>query len=1118
MAKQTAAEAAQSTPLAQRLTMQGWRRLAVRLGAFFLILGGLIYFGGPPLLKHLAVNQLAAALHRPVSVERISINPYAMSLRIEGLSVKTADGGEQAGFDELFVNLSAASVFKRAAVLDELQLRGWRLAVTHLGQGQYDISDLLEAWMQPSTDPDAPPPRFSLNNIQLSDGAIVFDDRAVGKVHRISGITLALPFISSLPYQAEIVVEPAFAAEIDGAALQLRGSSKPFATSHESELSLELADFDLTVFQNYLPAGFPLRVSSGRLGTALKAVFKESPEHAFSLAVVGGLQVDDLAIAAADGQPLLAWKQLAVTVDRIDPLNSEFALEKIALNGLRLDLAVSPQGQLNLQALANQLQGKPSAEPARATPAAPARPVRWSLGRFELGDASLRWRDASQSPMLQGEVRQLQARVGPVDSRLGEPLRLDELSLQLDFGERLRAEQIMVRGVSVDLPARRVEVAEVRNGRTRLQLSRNADGEIVWLAAPRLANPGAPSAPSATDSKPWQARLGRLDIDDLAVRFEDRALQVAAIQEIDGLTLHAENLGTGPSDKGRLNLGARINRKGKLNVAGSVQLAPLDLALTLESVALPLMPLQPYFGEYLNVAVNRGVISNRGDFTLRQARDQWLAGYRGSLTLGDFLAVDKLNSADFLKWKSLYFGGIDFRLAPLAINIGEIALADFYSRVILDPQGRLNLANLVRKPTAAAPATPPEGKTAPVAASSPPVPVRIGTVSLQNGTVNFSDFFVQPNYTVNLSKLGGRVSGLSSAEGSVADLDLRGSYANAAPVQIVGKLNPLAAKAFLDLKADVTGVDLVGFSPYAGKYAGYAIDKGKLSLNVAYKLENQHLSAENRLFIDQLTFGDKVDSPTATTLPVNLAIALLKNNRGEIDLNLPISGSLDDPEFSVGGLIVKVVVNLFVKAVSSPFALLGSMFGGGEELSALDFAPGRASLDVTALGKLQALAKALNERQALKLEITGKADPETDTEGLKRVALLRAMQAAKARETLKRSGEGVSLDSVEIAPSETLRYLTLAYDAAKFPKPRNVVGLAKTLPQAEMEKLMLANAPVSDEDVRRLASQRAEAAQAWLVETGKVPLERIFLLPSKITGGAKGETPATVGRVDFSLR
>lgn len=331
---------------------------------------------------------------------------------------------------------------------------------------------------------------------------------------------------------------------------------------------------------------------------------------------------------------------------------------------------------------------------------------------------------------------------------------------------------------------------------------------------------------------------------------------------------------------------------------------------------------------------------------------------------------------------------------------------------------------------------------------------------------------------------------------------------------MVGKLNPLAAKSFLDIKADMSGVDLVPFSPYSGKYAGYNIEKGKLSLNLAYKLENQQLTAENKLFIDQLTFGDKVESPDATKLPVNLEISLFKNNRGEVDLNLPISGSLDDPQFSVGGVIVQVIVNLFVKAVTSPFALLGSIFGSGEELSNIEFAPGRATFGDDAGKRLASLAKALNERDSLKLEITGCADPEIDKEGIKRLAMERAAKAEKLKDQVRKGGEDGAIDAVELSPAEYPVYLQRAHKEAKFPKPCNLVGMQKDLPVEEMERLMLANFPASDDNVRELALLRAENVQGWLIKQGKVPAARIFLLPPKLGADDKGKA----SRVDFSLR
>jgi hypothetical protein len=291
---------------------------------------------------------------------------------------------------------------------------------------------------------------------------------------------------------------------------------------------------------------------------------------------------------------------------------------------------------------------------------------------------------------------------------------------------------------------------------------------------------------------------------------------------------------------------------------------------------------------------------------------------------------------------------------------------------------------------------------------------------------------------------------------------------------------------------------MTSLSPYSAKYAGYAIEKGKMSLFVKYKIENRQLVAENRVFLDQLTFGEAVDSPDATKLPVTLAVALLKNLQGEIDINLPMAGSLDDPEFSVGGLVVKVIVNLLVKAVTSPFALLGSVFAGGEDLSQIEFDAGRAAITQPSQQRLENLAKALIDRPALRLEIEGHADSESDPEGLKRARLERKVRALKREEPADQESRRERLGGRCRGQRERVPgLLEQVYRAEKFPKPRNLIGLVKGLPVEEMEKLILANSTVDEEDLRHLADRRAKAVLDWLV-AHEVPSERLFLLPAKL--------------------
>jgi hypothetical protein len=392
--------------------------------------------------------------------------------------------------------------------------------------------------------------------------------------------------------------------------------------------------------------------------------------------------------------------------------------------------------------------------------------------------------------------------------------------------------------------------------------------------------------------------------------------------------------------------------------------------------------------------------------------------------------------------------------------------------------------------------------------------VTIGRISLANGNIDFTDLFVRPNYSANLTGMTGSIGRLTPD--TAGEVELRGRIDNAGSVEIRGSVNPLASSLFLDLSASARDIDLPRASPYSVKYLGYGIEKGKLSAKVKYRVQDRKLQAENNVVLDQLTFGEKVDSPTATKLPVLFAVALLKDRNGVIDVDMPIGGSLDDPEFSVGGLVLKIIVNIIVKAVTAPFTLLAGI-GGGAELSYLDFAPGRATLEAKALERLGALSKALAERPALKLDVAGRADPQRDAEQLRRDAFERRLKAEKLRETVRGGAAAGAVESVEIAPAEYPKYLLLAYRAADIPKPRTPAGALRELPAAEMEQLLLSHTQVGEDALRELAMRRAEETKEWLVGPGGIAGERVFVVAPKL--GAEGVAPgASASRAEFSLK
>jgi hypothetical protein len=383
--------------------------------------------------------------------------------------------------------------------------------------------------------------------------------------------------------------------------------------------------------------------------------------------------------------------------------------------------------------------------------------------------------------------------------------------------------------------------------------------------------------------------------------------------------------------------------------------------------------------------------------------------------------------------------------------------------------------------------------------------------------VEFTDRSIQPEYSARLEEIGGRVSGLSSEETSLADLDLRAKLDRYAPLEITGKINPLKEDLYVDLKVRFKDMDLSSMTPYSGKYVGYTIEKGKLSFDLKYLIEKRKINSTNYIFLDQFNFGDKVESPHATKLPVKLAIALLKDRKGEIKLDIPVRGSLDDPKFSIGKIILQIIINLITKAVTSPFALLGAIFGHGEELSYLEFDYGSLLLTKENLKKIDALSKVLYERPSLKMEIEAHVDMEKDREGLRQYIFNRKLKTQKLKEMIKKGHPAIPVDEIKIEPSEYGKYLKLAYKEEKFPKPRNILGFAKDLPPAEMEKLMLTHIVVTESDLRNLASQRALLLKDAILKSGKVEPERIFILEPKSLVPEKKEKLKD-SRVDLKIK
>ncbi|MGF6572237.1 hypothetical protein ABH945_004358 [Paraburkholderia sp. GAS333] len=702
----------------------------------------------------------------------------------------------------------------------------------------------------------------------------------------------------------------------------------------------------------------------------------------------------------------------------------------------------------------------------------------------------------------------------------------------------------------VDVAARTADITSVATTGLTVDAQRLKDGSINLssLAGPHETaqqRTAIHAAKKAHEEGPaWHYKIGELNLKDATVDFTDSTTPRPVKLSITPLQLKVQQISDDLSRPLPVDLQATLNKKGTLGVKGDVTATPLKVAVKVNANRLDVAALEPYFGSKLNAVIASALLNANGDLTLSQAKSL-KANYRGDVALVDVRMLDKATSDPFAGWGSLALSNLkaDYDEHGTVVDAGRVTFTKFYGSVLLDAQGKLNLKDVVAHESGAAqsltrtkggtepvPLTPPAASaavvaSAPVAASPamvtaatpPQSPVRMhfGQLVLQQGRVTYTDNFIKPNYSANLVNIQGTVGAFGTQSTTPAPVDIAAKLAANGPLSIRGTINPLIAKPALDLTASAHDIELTNLTPYSSKYAGYPITKGKLNVDLHYKLDNDQLNADNHLFIDQLTFGDHIDNDTATKLPVRLAISLLKNSRGEIDVNLPVSGSLSNPEFSVGGLIWHAVLNLLQKAVTAPFSLIAHAFGGnGEELGYVEFEPGSATLSDADNKKLDTIVKALADKSSVKMDLIGRVDPAVDEPALRTLYVDRLVKQQKIKDVVG-NGESVDLSTVTLDPKDYDKYLTKAYKSADFKKPHNFVGLTKSVPDSDMKAALAANAPINDANLRELAQQRAQSVQQYL--DGKIDSSRVFVVAPKLNADGINDKGATT-RVDFGLK
>ncbi len=681
---------------------------------------------------------------------------------------------------------------------------------------------------------------------------------------------------------------------------------------------------------------------------------------------------------------------------------------------------------------------------------------------------------------------------------------------QLKIVEKSRGEALIdlpvtvLTGISADLKQKQLTIAQLSSNDAAIKAWRQADGLINYQAL--FPSPDATTEPAATPAAPvksqpdWHICLDELLLKNYQIQFSDQSQKIPPVLQLSAINFNLRKFGNAQAEPLPMQFSAVFNQQGNLKVNGNISLKPMTADLTLDINGIHLKDFQSYLDNYLNLELVNGSFNSHGNLQVKQADNLQLV-FHGDADIADLLTRDKVVNKDFLKWADLQLQQIDIDLAQQSFNLAKVLFDRPYLRFIIQKDHRTNLADIIPTKTTS--------KTAPaeVPAPAPVTPEKnplfsIGSVEVKDGRSDFADYSLILPFIAEMNALNGAVDGFTSQQNAKLKLLLRGKVYDIAQVNIKGFYQLNTANS--DITLNFSHMPLPLITPYMADFAGYKIEKGQMALDLSYKVDHGNLTAQNKIFIDQLTLGEQVENPHASSLPLRLAIALLKDADGKINLDFPVTGSLDDPQFSVGALIVDVVGNLITKLVSSPFQAFGDLLSDEHDYSAVKFTAGSAELDSQETAKLDQLGKALQSKPGLTLEVKGKAYQVLDWPQMRFDALTDILKKMKSGE-LRDAGKKIRSEYIELSEDEYKRLLEKFFkevfpadiDYSLLGRPR-----IKSQPDAEfytvarqkLEAVMLPDA----QKLNDLAIARANAISKYMIEKSQVDINRIYILSPEL--------------------
>jgi hypothetical protein len=1115
----------------RRLLLNRWLLTAVVAVTLYALLGFLLT---PWLFKRYVSNFAQEKLKRKASIVEVRVNPFLFTFDAKDFVLEEADGRPIFGFGRLFIDFELSSLFRWAWTFADIRIERPLLHAEIQLDGSLNLAAISDT-LPKSEDPpsaDRHPPRLVVKHAEVIDGSFTFSDRSDPTPATAIFAPLNLEFkeISTLPNR-----KGPYTVSADlpgGGTVAWRGQVSLQPIFSEGELSV--AGFKLATAWEFAQDEFRIAEPSGEVNFSTRYRFDYKTRNAFLVLQDAKFALKRLLLTEkGKNTPLLALETIEADDMRFDLRARELMVPNIVIRDGKVAASVDEKGLFDWQKLVARRKATEVIVPIPDSSTPESQPWQLRVRDVKVENIAVNYSDHSRANPLALAVGRLdvflnvsaEVGTGPVKAIVeGLEVALNRVSISEadDDIPFLSLDTLALNNGRIDIGSREITIKRVgaTGGGTDMVRGKDGDIRLLEMFSPedkgRLKRDIAKTGLKArAEGKPWSFSLDTFEMNGFRVALQDNTIVPAIVYDLKDIRMSLKNLTN--DDKTPIDFKAdfKVAQGGSVRVSGQVSQAGDRADAHAKITGINLKPLRPALSKFTSLVLESGNISASTRMKYRSGKSGPRLLINGSVSVNKLLLNEESTGERLLEWKEMFANGVKFGLSPNHLQIEKVSLVEPGVKVVIFEDRSVNLAKVLKSSDAGGIETAKHQEQTPTVVPSKDralFPVSIEGIRVEKGVVDFADFSLVLPFVAHVTDLSGGATGISSDPAIQTMIKLEGKVEEYGLTRVEGRMSPFAPKTFTDLTVSFQNIDMKPLSPYSATFAGRKIASGTLNLNLEYKIQDSELFGDNKVVLDQFTLGERVEAPNAINLPLDLAIALLSDTEGKIDVAVPVRGNVDNPKFSYGHVIRQALINLITKVVTAPFRALGGLFGDkSEQMDAIAFDPGSARLLPPEQEKLKNVSEALKKRPQLRLLVEGRFDPKMDGEALRTESAQRALSEQMGVKLAPEEDPGpIAFDNaktqkaleklLEIRSGDTaIDDFKTQYEKATGVKAKPVKSYlaffgwesSDTAFYQAMFRELVKIEPLTDNDLQELAQQRGEAIIQVLKTTEGLDAARV---------------------------